>query len=136
MPLWKKFIFAVITTAIFFLALEGILFLLGVAPVPSSATEPSRPVRETASQLRVLVTFLLAFVCAALVGVRVAAPVLTFVYLRWGAGERWSVCAGATGLMLVLTEGVLVTLLQLPLPGGLLWSWRESWAIASSGGGQ
>ena len=87
-------------------------------------TTPDLPlqlvVRRTASICGWIIGF---FVAIWLLGFPLAVPLLTFLYLKVGAAEKWPLTLGLTALACGFFSGVFERLLHLPFPEGQIFVW-------------
>jgi len=60
------------------------------------------------------------FVAFWLLGLSIAAPMTTLLYLRVGAGEKWPLSLLLTAGVWLLCHGLFVYTLQVPFPAGIL----------------
>jgi putative tricarboxylic transport membrane protein len=58
-------------------------------------------------------------------GVAVAVPVTTFLFLKVGAGEKWAISLLFSAGLWLLVYGLFIHTLHIPFPAGVLWGWIE-----------
>jgi putative tricarboxylic transport membrane protein len=58
-------------------------------------------------------------------GVAMAVPVTTFLFLKVGAGEKWAISLLFTAGLWLLVYGLFIHTLHIPFPEGVLWGWME-----------
>jgi putative tricarboxylic transport membrane protein len=56
-------------------------------------------------------------------GVTMAVPVTTLLFLKVGAGEKWAISLLCTVGLWLLVYGLFIYTLQIPFPEGMLWRW-------------
>jgi putative tricarboxylic transport membrane protein len=95
-------------------AIPGISVVEGDPPTPGMH-------RRTAAIAAWILGFFLALW---LLGLSLAVPVTTFLYLKFGAGEKWPISLLVTTGAWLFFYGLFVYTLRLPFPEGLLFSWR------------
>ena len=71
----------------------------------------------------------LFFVMIWLLGFIAAAPVMTFLYLKVGAREKWGTSIALALLSWLFFYGLFVWAIQLPFPAGALFDWTRGWAL-------
>ena len=67
-----------------------------------------------------------------LLGFSIAVPLVTFLYLKLGAGEKWPITVILTMLAWVSFYGLFDYTLHVPFPEGLLWEWLAGWMKSTS----
>ncbi|MGH7830667.1 MAG: tripartite tricarboxylate transporter TctB family protein, partial [Candidatus Binatia bacterium] len=65
------------------------------------------------------------FLAIWLLGYNAAVPIATFLFLKFGAGERWLISLLLTALAWVFFYGLFDYALHLPFPSGLLFGWLK-----------
>jgi hypothetical protein len=91
-----------------------------LAASPAGVSDKYQPARVE------LVTFAWLLLLPALIlllGVLVATPAFTLLYLRVGARERWLLSLGMAAVIGSLPYGLFRILLSVPLYKGQLWAW-------------
>lgn len=84
------------------------------------ALPPGVTYRRTAS----IASWTLGFFGALwLLGISIAVPAMTFLYLKVGAGERWPISLVVTAGLWLFLYGLFMYALQIPFPEGLLFGW-------------
>ncbi len=63
------------------------------------------------------------FVAIWLLGFPTAVPIATFLYLKVGAAEQWTISLILTAFAWLFFYGLFIYLLHIPFPEGLLLSW-------------
>jgi TctA family transporter len=93
-------------------------------PTEAAAGEGALPGRLVHRRTAGMAGWLLGFFAALwLLGLAVAVPVTTLLYLKVGAGERWAIgLLSAAGLGLFV-YGLFIATLHIPFPEGWLWRW-------------
>jgi hypothetical protein len=81
---------------------------------------PELMMRRTASICGWILGF---FVAIWLLGFPLAVPLLTFLYLKVGAAEKWPLTLGLTAFAWGFFYGVFERLLHLPFPEGQVFVW-------------
>jgi hypothetical protein len=104
------------------LELRGQAGSRGIAGVPVPAEDPPAPgmYRRTAAIAGWILGFFVALWC---LGLSMAVPVTTFLYLKFAAGERWPISLLVTTGAWLFFYGLFVYTLQLPFPHGTVFGW-------------
>jgi putative tricarboxylic transport membrane protein len=94
----------------------------GMASVEAERAELPAAIlyRRTASTVGWIVGFFLAMWG---LGIAVAVPATTLLYLKLGTGEKWSISLLLTAGLWLLVYGLFIYTLHIPFPEGLLWRW-------------
>jgi hypothetical protein len=65
------------------------------------------------------------FLAIWLLGFTIAGPLATFLYLKFGSGEKWGLTLALSFLMWIFFYGLFDYLLHLPFPEGALFVWLD-----------
>lgn len=73
--------------------------------------------------ISVIIWILGFFLAIWLLGFNIAVPIVTFLYLKAGSGEKWSMALALAVLMWLFFYGLFGYAIHLPFPKGILLQW-------------
>lgn len=94
---------------------------MATSAVEAEPAEPLRPPEVVRQRTLAMMGWVVGFFLGIwLLGFSLAVPVLTFLYLKLGAGERWPISLALTALGYAFFHGLFDSALHVPFPQGLL----------------
>lgn len=111
------------------LVLEGVRVVRGTVnrePRVKAALELRVAQHRTLAMMGWLSGF---FIAIWLLGFIEAAPIMTFLYLKAGAREKWITSLVLAGLSWLFFYGLFDYVIHLPFPSGLLFDWLRVWSF-------